>query len=475
MRHTKIVATLGPATSDEATLRRLIATGVNVVRLNFSHGSADEHRARAALLRRLASELGQPVGILGDLQGPKIRIGKFASGSVTLQAGASFVLDADPTPGNEHRVGLDYPELIHDVAPGDVLVLDDGKIRLRVIAKTATAITTEVEVGGTLSAHKGINKWGGGLSAPALTDKDRRDIALAAEIGVDFLAVSFVKSAEDVEEARRLLRQAGGRGRLIAKIERTEAIDQLEAIISASDGIMVARGDLAVEVGDAVVPALQKRMIALARQRNRLSITATQMLESMIASPVPTRAEVSDVANAVLDGTDAVMLSAETAAGRFPVEAVATMDRVCREAERSRGTSIDQELLGRVFARVDEAIAVSAVWSAWHLSAKAIVALTQSGTTALWMSRLFAGMPIYALTPDPATYGHLTLYRQVVPVAFSYAFDAPHRDVLARIEQLLLERGWARLGDIVAVTYGEPFGQPGGTNTLRLLTVGQSG
>ncbi|MEJ5269820.1 MAG: pyruvate kinase [Hydrogenophilus sp.] len=471
MRHTKIVATLGPASSDPATLERLLLAGVDVVRLNFPHGTAHEHRARASLVRALAQQTQRPVGILGDLQGPKIRIGRFTTNAVTLSKGQRFRLDCDLAPGDATRVGLDYPELIDDVEVGDILLLDDGKIRLQIVEKCADALITQVLVGGTLSNHKGINKLGGGLSAPALTAKDRADIALAAEIGVDYLAVSFVKHAEEMHEARHLARAAGSRARLIAKIERVEAIANLDAILEASDGVMVARGDLAVEVGDAAVPALQKRILRRAREMNRLSITATQMMESMVHSPVPTRAEVSDVANAVLDGTDAVMLSAETAAGQYPVEAVEAMARVCAEADASNDAHLDQELLGRRFHRVDEAIAVSAVWSGYHLGVKAIVALTQSGATALWMSRIASILPIYALTPDPVTFGHLTLFRQVTPVRFDLNPASDPAMLLTQIRTLLVSNGWAAPGETIAVTFGEPMGQPGGSNTLKIVTL----
>jgi len=472
MRHTKIVATLGPASSDRATLEKMIAAGVDVVRLNFSHGTPDEHRARAALVRTVAASLDRPVAIIGDLQGPKIRIGRFADGAVVLEKGQTFHLDIDLTPGDQSRVGLDYPELIDEVEAGDTLLLDDGKIQLRVVSKQAGTLQTQVLVGGRLSNHKGINKLGGGLSAPALTEKDRRDIRLAAEIGVDYLAVSFVKHAEEMETARHLARNAGSRAKLIAKIERVEAVAALDSILNASDGVMVARGDLAVEVGDAAVPALQKQILRRARALNRLSITATQMMESMIESPVPTRAEVSDVANAVLDGTDAVMLSAETATGRYPVEAVEAMARVCRQADLSRAPQIDQDLLGRRFSRVDEAIAVSAVWSAYHLGAKAIVALTQSGATALWMSRIDSNLPIYAFTPELATFGQLALFRGVTPVYFPFEkHHLPGRKLLADITGRLQAHGWVTRGETIAITFGEPMGQPGGSNTLKIVTL----
>ncbi|HHW64484.1 MAG TPA: pyruvate kinase, partial [Rhodocyclaceae bacterium] len=371
-RHTKIVATLGPASSDLHTLERMVHAGLDVVRMNFSHGKAEEHVARAEAIRDASARAGRPVGILADLQGPKIRIGKFEGGRVTLTRDAPFVLDARCELGNAQRVGLDYKDLPRDVKPGDVLLLDDGRLKLTVQRVLGHEIHTTVKVGGELSNNKGINRQGGGLTAPALTAKDMDDIRTAALIGVDFVAVSFPKSAADMYMARQLMRAAGSTALLIAKIERTEAVANLEEILDASDGIMVARGDLAVEVGDAAVPALQKKMIRAARDRNKLTITATQMMESMISSPVPTRAEVSDVANAVLDGTDAVMLSAETAAGKFPVEVIEAMSRVCLEAEKSSDLGLDREMLNRVFTRIDQSIAMAAIWTAYHLKVKAI-------------------------------------------------------------------------------------------------------
>src|ERR671912_1230991 len=333
-RRTKIVATLGPASSDPKTLSRMIEAGLDVVRMNFSHGTAAEHKKRVDLIRQLARKAGRAVGVLVDLQGPKIRIGKFEEGRITLQGGEAFVLDASRDMGDQGGVGLDYKDLPQDVHKGDTLLLDDGRIVLAVKGVKGSRITTGVSQGGVLSNNKGINRLGGGLTAPALTEKDMRDIVTAAELKADFLGISFPRSGEDIRWARELMRKAGGNSLIVAKIERAEAIEALEEILDASDAIMVARGDLAVEVGDAVVPALQKRMIKLAREKNRAVITATQMMESMITNPIPTRAEVSDVANAVLDGTDAVMLSAETATGQFPVETVAAMARVCVEAEK---------------------------------------------------------------------------------------------------------------------------------------------
>ena len=471
-RHTKIVATLGPASSTPEVLDRMVQAGIDVVRMNFSHGTADDHRARAEGIRAAAAKFGRTVGILGDLQGPKIRVGKFEAGRITLVAGEKFILDAQCPLGNQERVGLDYKDLPKDVVNGDILLLDDGRLKLEVTGVRGNEIHTRVIVGGELSNNKGINRQGGGLTAPALTAKDMDDIRTAALIGVDFVAVSFPKSAADMYMARQLMRAAGCAALLIAKIERTEAVANLDEILDASDGIMVARGDLAVEVGDAAVPALQKKMIRAARDRNKLTITATQMMESMITSPVPTRAEVSDVANAVLDGTDAVMLSAETASGKFPVEVVEAMSRVCLEAEKSYDTGLDREMLDRVFTRIDQSIAMAAIWTAYHLKVKAIASLTQTGSTALWMSRLIAGVPIYALTPEVSARNQMTLYREVHPLLMSQTHQ--DRDVLLwEAEQVLLEQGVVDYGDLIVLTIGEPIGSSGGTNTLKIVRVGE--
>ena len=470
-RHTKIVATLGPASTDPQVLERMVHAGVDVVRMNFSHGKAEDHIARASAIREASACTGRPVGILADLQGPKIRVGKFEGGRVTLTADAPFILDARCETGNAQRAGLDYKDLPKDVKPGDVLLLDDGRLKLVVERVVGQEIHTRVRVGGELSNNKGINRQGGGLTAPALTAKDMDDIKTAAQIGVDFVAVSFPKSAADMYMARQLLRAAGSEAMLIAKIERTEAVANLSEILDASDGIMVARGDLAVEVGDAAVPALQKKMIRAARDRNKLTITATQMMESMIGSPVPTRAEVSDVANAVLDGTDAVMLSAETASGSFPVEVVEAMSRVCLEAEKSAETGLDREVLNRVFTRIDQSIAMAAIWTAYHLKVKAIASLTQTGSTALWMSRSISGVPIYALTPEVIARNQMTLYRAVYPLLMSQLHV--DRDVLLwEAEQILLDQGVVEYGDLIVLTIGEPIGTTGGTNTLKIVRVG---
>ena len=470
-RTTKIVATLGPASSDPETLEKLVVAGIDVVRLNFSHGSLADHRQRVDALRLAMHACRRTVGVMADLQGPKIRIGKFAGSKILLKPDQGFILAADCELGDSSRVGLDYPELVREVTAGDVLLLDDGRIVMDVTAEDE--IFCRVRHGGELSNNKGINKLGGGLSAPALTDKDKEDIRSAAVLAVDYVAVSFPKSGADMRQARQLLAEAGSRALLVAKIERVEAIRNLEDILDASDGVMVARGDLAVEVGDAAVPALQKRIIRAAREHNRFAITATQMMESMIHSPVPTRAEVSDVANAVLDGTDAVMLSAETAAGEFPVQTVEAMARICVEAEKTADVSLEKHFLDRVFTRIDQSIAMAALFAANHLKVKAIAALTESGSTALWMSRLNAGVPIYALTQDIHTRFKVCIFRGVYPVMMPQT--GHDRDSLLReAERQLIGAGAVEPGDLIALTIGEPIGTPGGTNTLKIVRVGDA-
>jgi pyruvate kinase len=471
-RATKIVATLGPASSDPVILEKLLAAGVNVVRVNFSHGTAEEHRSVVTKVREIATRLGLDVGVLADLQGPKIRVGKFADGKVDLKTGDKFRFNIECEIGDKTQVGLDYKELVNDVRAGDTLLLNDGRMIMRVEKVTATTINCVVTQGGVLSNRKGINRQGGGLSAPALTSKDMDDIKTAVSFEADFIAVSFPKNAADMYMARELARAVGGKALMIAKIERYEAIGNLEEICKASDGIMVARGDLAVEVGDAAVPALQKRMIRLARDLNKLTITATQMMESMIESPVPTRAEVSDVANAVLDGTDAVMLSAETAAGKYPLETVESMARICDEADRHNHASIDHEFLNRTFTRIDQSIAMSALFAAKHLKCKAIVALTQSGSTALWMSRLDSGVPIYALTPEEGSRRRMSLYREVHPFIFHYR-SQEREGILLEAEKRLVAAGILEKGDKVIITIGDPIGKSGGTNTMKILEVGE--
>lgn len=471
-RATKIVATLGPASSDPAMLEAMIRAGVNVVRLNFSHGTGQDHIDRALMVREAAKRAGREVGVMADLQGPKIRVGKFAEGKVMLEAGQPFVLDASRTePGDIEGVGLDYKELPRDVKAGDTLLLNDGLIVMTVVKVVGPAVHTTVKMGGELSNNKGINKQGGGLTAPALTAKDMEDIKTAMGIKADYVAVSFPKNATDMELARQLCNMAGAetghKPGLIAKIERAEAIPELANILKVSDGIMVARGDLAVEVGNAQVPGLQKHMIKLARQMDKVVITATQMMESMIVNPVPTRAEVSDVANAVLDGTDAVMLSAETAAGKYPLETVMEMANICLEAEKTDHNPLEEAFLGQTFQRIDHAIAMGALFTAHHLKAKAIVALTESGSAALWMSRHRVSMPIFAITTRLETQRRMTLFRNVRPLLMDTSGD---RDTaLAQAEADLKKRGVIQSGDVYAITIGEPMGMPGGTNTLKII------
>lgn len=470
-RRTKIVATLGPATDDPEILRRVLATGVDIVRLNYSHGRAEDHARRAALVRHLAVELGQDVGVLADLQGPKIRIESFAAGAIELHEGDAFALDMSlaADAGDQHAVGCAYKALVDDVAAGDTLLLNDGAIALKVEQLRAGRIETRVLVGGALSNRKGINKLGGGLSAAALTDKDKADLRHAVEIGADFIAVSFPRSAADMLQARALLDEVGGKAALVAKIERAEALPKLDEIIAASEVVMVARGDLGVEIGDAELPGWQKRIIAQAREKNRMVITATQMMESMIVSPIPTRAEVLDVANAVMDGTDAVMLSAETASGRWPVKVIEAMVRVCVGAERTMPRrERSRRELGRHFERTDEAIAMAAAWTAANMRAQAVLALTESGNTAMLMSRNDMHIPIYALTRHEQTRRRMALCRGVYPVAFvPRAFDSEVGEAI----DCLKYRGALRSGDRVVVTKGDHSGGSGGTNTMKILTI----
>ncbi len=474
-RATKIVATLGPASNDRNTLLQMIAAGVDVVRLNFSHGTAQDHIDRANMVREVARAAGREVAIMADLQGPKIRVGKFVDGKIMLEKGAAFVLDAAlDVPGDLNQVGLDYKDLPRDVHTGDILLLNDGLIVLSVDRVIGNKIHTTVKIGGELSNNKGINRQGGGLTAPALTAKDMEDVKTAMALEADYIAVSFPKNATDMIMARQLANIAGdAKGHkplMIAKIERAEAIPVLQEILDASDGIMVARGDLAVEVGNAAVPALQKRMIRMARASNKLTITATQMMESMIVNAVPTRAEVSDVANAVLDGTDAVMLSAETAAGKYPVEVVQAMASIVTAADESEACELDGEFLHQTFTRVDQSIAYGALFTAYHLRCKAIVALTDSGSTALWMSRHDVDVPIYALTPRLRTLRKLALFRNVKAYELEQSNDSDA--VLKAAEHLLLAKGIVQQGDLIVLTVGEPMGQAGGTNTLKIVQVG---
>jgi pyruvate kinase len=471
-RRTKIVATLGPASERQKTLRKMIMSGLDVARLNFSHGSADEHRERARNLRAAAEECGRDIGLLGDLQGPKIRVMRFRKGSVHLRAGNSFFLDSQLglNDGSKKGVGVALETLHEDVKPGDTLLLNDGLISLQVDSVEGTRIHTTVIDGGILSDHKGINLKGGGLSAPALTHVDRENIRLAAELGIDFLAVSFVRSGDDIDEARRLFEEAGGTGQIVAKIERTEAVDNIDSIIAAADVIMVARGDLGVEMGYAGLTGIQKKLIRKTRKAHKIVITATQMMESMIENPIPTRAEVSDVANAVIDGTDAVMLSGETAVGKHPNKAIQAMAEVCVGAEKYQVPHSSAQRVPEHFDRVDEAIAMATMYTANHMDVRAIIALTESGSTARWMSRVRSDIPIYALTPHRSTSRRVALYRGVYPVEFGIDINNP-RSLYQDIFNTLLDRKYVEVGDLVIFTKGDLDGVSGSTNAMKILPV----
>lgn len=471
IRQTKIVASLGPATDDPAVMRKMIQRGLDVVRINFSHGDAKEHTGRVEQVRKIAKEQGRTVAILGDLQGPKIRVERFKNYSVELYDGDEFTLDGDlgKHDGDQHAVGLTYKALAKDVNKDDVLVLDDGNIVLKVQKIKESRIKTKVLVGGTLSDNKGINLQGGGLSAGSLTDKDKQDIKLAAKLDVDFLAVSFVRTAQDVEDARTLYKAEGKSASIVSKIERKEAIDNIDEIVRASDVVMIARGDLGVEIGDANLPGVQKRVIKNAREQNRAVITATQMMQSMVSSPMPTRAEVSDVANAVMDGTDAVMLSAETAVGKYPSKVISAMARICKAAEMETD-SAKQFSLAVEFGNAEESIAMASIFTANHFPVAAILALTESGRTALLMSRANTKIPIYAMTRNSASARRMSIYRGVKPLEFDITqLDTSDVNRAAvgwlKTEQLVDE------GDRIIITRGDSS-KEGGTNTMKIVRVG---
>jgi len=476
-RRTKIVATLGPASNSPEVLEQLILAGMDVARLNFSHGSPAEHKARALLVREIAAKHGRFVALLGDLQGPKIRIAKFANKRIELKEGDKFrfSISHPREAGTQDVVCIDYPDLITDCKAGDELLLDDGRVEMRVDSVGSDELLCTVLIGGPLSDHKGINRRGGGLTAPALTDKDRADIKLAAEMELDYLAVSFPRDAADMHEARRLRDESGGTAWLIAKIERAEAVaddETLDGLIRASDGVMVARGDLAVEIGDAELVGIQKKIIAHARHLNKVVITATQMMESMISSPMPTRAEVSDVANAAFDYTDAVMLSAESAAGAYPVEAVKAMARVCLGAEKHPMNKVSRHRLEERFERCDESIALAAMYTANHFpGVKAIICLTESGYTPLIMSRIRSSMPIFAFSPHRETQARVALFRGVETVPFDPAALPAEKVSQAAVDELL-KRGVVQQGDWVILTKGDSYHTIGGTNTMKILHVG---
>jgi pyruvate kinase len=474
-RHTKIIATLGPSTDSPESMEAIILAGVNLVRLNFSHGEHAEHKKRIDLVRDTAKKLGRVIGVLADLQGPKIRIAKFKTGKIQLKSGDIFNLDAtlDDNVGDEQVVGIDYKKLPMDVLVGDILLLDDGRLRFKVRAILGERIECLVEVGGVLSNHKGINRLGGGLTAEALTEKDIQDLKFVLSQNVDYVAISFPRNAADIMKAKHLIEAYGGNAGVIAKIERSEAVTNVEAIIEASDGVMVARGDLAVEIGDAEVPVVQKDIIYRARSLNKPVIIATQMMESMIHNSVPTRAEVSDVANAVLDNADAVMLSAETAVGEFPALVVSAMARVCEVAEqrspRSRTSSHRAE---KRFRRIDEAVAMATMYTANHLDIKGIIALTESGTTTLWMSRIRTGIPIYGLSRYDKALGRMTLYRGVYPIAFDPT-QCTRDEVNPKSVEVMVKKGMVHDGDLVILTKGDHMGVGGGSNAMKFVQAGR--
>lgn len=472
LRRTKIIATLGPSTDEPGMLHRMITAGVNLVRVNLSHGVRASHQHRIEAVRAASLELNKEVGILVDLQGPKIRIARFKEGSVLLSNGSSFVVDANlpKDAGTVHSVGIEYKQLPKEVKSGDILLLDDGLIMLEVEKIEGAKIHCVVKLGGKLSNNKGINRRGGGLTAAPLTPKDRDDIHFAASMNVDYVAISFPRSAEDIRQTRALLEQAGSRAGVIAKIERVEAIEELDEIIQSSDAVMVARGDLGIEVGYAELPAIQKHIIGRAHVLDRAVITATQMMESMVHSPIPTRAEVSDVANAVLDGTDAVMLSAETATGDFPDKAIHAMHEVCLAVERQKIMQISHHRLESRFTRIDESIAMAAMYVANHIDTRAIIALTETGSTPLWMSRIRSGIPIYGLSRHKGARGRMTLYRGVYPIDFDVT-RYPRVQVTQEAIAELTRLGAIQSGDRVVVTKGDIMGNSGGANTLKIVVV----
>ena len=476
LRRTKILATLGPATDPPGVLEALFKAGVNVVRLNFSHGDPSGQARRAAEVRAAAQRAGTEIGILADLPGPKIRIERFAEGKVSLKAGDRFdlVASTDAPPGDARQIGVSYLGLPDDVAAGDVLLLDDGLMQLQVVEVQGERIVCSVLNDGVLSDRKGLNKQGGGLSLGALTERDKELIGIAAKIGVDFIAVSFCRNAQDMNDARAIARSHGSDAALVSKIERTEAIENLEEIVEASDVVMVARGDLGVEIGDAELPGLQKKIIKASLAQNKVVITATQMLQSMVESPLPTRAEVLDVANSVIDGTDAVMLSAETAAGAWPVKAVEAMARICLGAERQFQTETDFGKAARNLERADQAIAMATMFLSEHIGVRAIVAMTESGGTARYLSRHRAQAPIYAIARHDGARRRMALMRDVFPINFDSRGLTPREAARGSI-RLLVEAGLLETGDRVVFTSGEHMETHGATNTLRLLEVGPGG
>lgn len=473
-RRTKIVATMGPSSDRPGMIEKMMIAGVDVFRANFSHGSHDDHKNRISTVRELSKKFGREVAVLADLQGPKIRIARFKETKIFLEEGATFVLDSslDRDEGDVNQVGIDYKELPQDVGPGDILLLDDGRVVFEVIKVDGTKVINKVVVGGDLSNNKGINKQGGGLSAKVLTEKDIKDLKFAATLDVDYFAVSFVRCADDIRYARKLINEAGSKAGIIAKLERIETANQevVDSILEVTDGIMVARGDLGVEIGEAEVPSVQKMMINRARAMNKPVITATQMMETMVHNAIPTRAEVSDVANAVLDSTDAVMLSAETASGDHPHVVVEAMSRICIAAEKMPDTWRTTNRIECHFDRLDETIAMAAMYAASHVDVKAIITLTESGSTPLLMSRIRTAIPIFALTRNLATERKMSLYRGVYPMSFDLT-KCDRENINCQAVNLLKENKIASDDDVVLITEGDIIGEHGHTNTLKLYHV----
>lgn len=472
LRRTKIIATLGPATDDPKMLTQIIRAGMDLARVNFSHGKTEDHQRRIQLVRECSAAEGKEIGIIADLQGPKIRIARFKNKKVELNPGATFILDADLAvdAGDETAVGIDYKNLPQDVKAGDNLLLDDGRLVLIVEHVKGQKIICKVQIGGELSNNKGINRQGGGLSVAALTDKDKADLKTAVALGADYIAISFPRSANDMLEARRLLEEANGTAGLIAKIERAEAIGVIDEIIKVSDAVMVARGDLGVEIGDAELPQVQKHIIQRARSLDKAVITATQMMETMIHNAIPTRAEVFDVANAVLDGTDAVMLSAETATGDHPHTVIEAMARICMGAEKQVTARLSRHRVECQFQRIDEAIAMATMYTANHFNVEAIIALTESGSTPLWMSRIRSGIPIYGFTPNISTQRKMTLYRGVYPIYFNESVIEKN-SINNKATHKLKSLGIVTTGDNIVITCGDQMGVHGGTNTMKIMQV----
>lgn len=470
MRRAKIVCTLGPASDTPEVIEELILAGMNVARLNFSHGTHDYHRKVYQTVREVSKDLGRPVAILQDLQGPKIRVGKFENGSIELTPGDEFVITIDDIVGDQDRVSTTYKELTRDIAVGDVLLLDDGLLRLEAVDVTATDVTTVVKIGGTLKNNKGINLPTAAVSAPSMTEKDREDLKLGLELKVDLLALSFVRSALDIHQLHALIPRETHPIKIISKIEKPQAIVELEDIISVSDGIMIARGDLGVELPPQKVPLIQKRAIRMANAMGRISITATQMLESMTEHARPTRAEASDVANAVLDGTDAVMLSGETAAGKYPVEAVKMMSSIVEEVEHGRNprfTHVPDFI--RDLKTFPNAVAKAATIAADELNVNTIMVFTETGATARLMMTYRPTKTIVACTPTERVYNQMALYWGVEP----YLIDMLKTTdgILKRVEKLAIEQRGARSGDEIIVVMGNPAGAGSETNLIKFHRI----